>query len=102
MSFHRRLVLATAATAAALLAAPSLAAEPSKVNPDLARAARAQGQVEALIVLADQARPSMAPLSADADYKQRRRALVQSLRARADSQQRSLRIWLDSRGIIHG
>ncbi len=99
MSFHRRLVLATAAAAAALLAAPSLAAEPSKVNPDLARAARAQGQVEALIVLADQARPTMAPLSADADYKQRRRALVQSLRARADSQQRSLRIWLDSRGI---
>lgn len=101
MSFCRHIVLATATTAAALLAGPALAASPSKVNPDLVQAARTHGKVEALIVLADQATPTVAPLAADADYKQRRRALVQSLRARADSQQLSLRIWLDSRGIAY-
>lgn len=99
MSFFHRIVLATAA--AALAAGPALSASPNKVNPDLAQAARTHGQVEALIVLADQTTPKVAPLSADADYKQRRRALVQSLRARADSQQQSLRIWLDSRGIAY-
>ena len=107
MSFHRRIVLATAV--AAVFAGPAIAApltaspadSASKVNPYLAKAARAQGQVEALIILADQTTPAVAPLAADADYKQRRRALVQSLRARADSQQLSLRIWLESRGIAY-
>lgn len=99
MSFYRRIVLVTAA--AALVAGPALAAPATKVNPDLAQAARTHGQVEALIVLADQATPTIAPLSADADYKQRRRALVQSLRARAATQQLSLRTWLESRGIAY-
>ncbi|MBL8307647.1 MAG: S8 family serine peptidase [Rubrivivax sp.] len=90
-----------AAAAAVLLATPVSAASPSKVNPDLAQAARAQGQAEALIVLADQATPTIAPLSADADYKQRRRALVQALRTRADRQQLGLRLWLESRGIAY-
>jgi subtilisin family serine protease len=99
MFVYRRTVLAAAA--AALMAAPALAASASKVNPDLAQAARTNGQVEALIVLADQDTPSIAPLSPDADYKQRRRALVQALRTRADSQQLSLRIWLESRGIAY-
>jgi serine protease AprX len=99
MSFHSRIVLVAAV--AALVAVPAMAASAGKVNPDLAQAARTQGRVEALIVLADQARPAVAPLSPDADYKQRRRALVQSLRARADSQQLSLRIWLESRGIAY-
>lgn len=97
MFLYRRTVLA----AAALFAAPAFAASAVKVNPDLAQAARATGQVEALIVLADQATPAIAPLSADADYKERRRALVQALRTRADEQQQSLRIWLDSRGIAY-
>ena len=101
MSFSRRSVLTTAAAAVVLAAAQAVAASAAKVNPDLAQAARAQGQVEALIVLPDQATPTIAPLSADADYKQRRRALVQSLRARADQQQLKLRIWLESRGIAH-
>lgn len=101
MSFHCRIVIAIAAAAAALLAGPALAASASKVNPALTQAARTQGQAEALIVLADQATPTMAPMSADADYKQRRRALVQALRARADSQQLGLRIWLESRGIAY-
>lgn len=97
MPSHRRTFLLAAA--AALLAAPALAAPPSKVNPDLAQAARSQGAVEALIVLADQATPMIGPLSPDADYKQRRRALVQALRTRADRDQTGLRIWLESRGI---
>jgi subtilisin family serine protease len=99
MSLYRRTFLAAAA--AALMAAPALAASASKVNPDLLQAARTQGQAEALIVLADQATPTIAPLSADADYKQRRRALVQALRTRADRQQLSLRLWLESRGIAY-
>lgn len=99
MRLHRRTVLA--AMAAASIAAPALAASAYKVNPDLSQAARSHGQVEALIVLTDQATPAIAPLSADADYKQRRRALVQALRARAESQQLSLRIWLESRGIAY-
>ena len=96
----QRTFLVTAA-AAALMAAPAFAASDSKVNPDLTQAARSGGHVEALIVLADQATPTTLPLSADADYKQRRRAMVQALRARAETQQQGLRIWLDSRGIAY-
>lgn len=96
--FRRQVLLAATA---ALITAPALAASAPKVNPDLAQAARTHGQVETLIVLADQATPAIAQLPPDADYKQRRRALVQALRARAESQQQSLRIWLDSRGIPH-
>ena len=97
MLSYRRTLLAAAA--AVLMAAPAFAAAASKVNPDLGQAARTHGQAEALIVLADQASPTLAPLSADADYKQRRRALVQALRTRAETQQLGLRIWLESRGI---
>ena len=99
MFLYRRSVLAAAA--AALLATPVFAASVAKVNPGLTQAARTTGPVEALIVLADQATPTIAALSPDADYKQRRRALVDALRARADAQQQSLRIWLDSRGIAY-
>ena len=97
MFLYRRTMLLAAV--GALLAAPAFAATASKVNPSLAQAARSQGSVEALIVLEDQATPTIAPLSADADYKQRRRALVQALRTRAERQQLGLRIWLESRGI---
>ena len=101
MLLCRRAVLAAATAVAAVMAAPAFSASAPKVNPDLAQAARSHGQVEALIVLVDQATPTIAPLSADADYKQRRRALVQALRTRADRQQLSLRIWLESRGIAY-
>lgn len=98
MPMIRRTLLVAAA---ALMAASAGAAPAAQVNPDLRLAARSQGQVEALIVLADQATPTIAPLSADADYRQRRRAMVQALRTRAERQQLGLRIWLESRGIAY-
>ena len=73
----------------------------AQVNPDLAATLRAQGRAQALIVFADQTTPMLSPLAADADYKARRRALVDALRARAEAQQSSLKAWLDARGIAH-
>ncbi|HJT97180.1 MAG TPA: hypothetical protein VJ696_02610, partial [Rhodanobacteraceae bacterium] len=71
------------------------------VNPDLYAAARRDGPVDALIVLRDQATPMLAPLSASADYLAHRRALVDALRSRADSEQGALRAWLDTRGVAY-
>jgi serine protease AprX len=72
----------------------------AQVNPDLAAQARRDGRVDALIVLEEQATPALAPLPRGAaDYKARRRALVQALRERADSQQAGLRAWLEARGV---
>src|SRR4051812_14164196 len=90
----RRLPLA----AVALACGSALGAQ---VNPDLAAAVRRDGSAEALIVLKDQSTPMLAPLASSADYKERRRALVDALRARAETQQSGLRAWLDSRGIAH-
>jgi subtilisin family serine protease len=73
----------------------------AQINPDLASAVRRDGSAEALIVLKDQSTPMLAPLASSADYKERRRALVDALRARAETQQSGLRAWLDSRGIAH-
>jgi subtilisin family serine protease len=84
--------------ALALACGTALGAE---VNPELASAVRRDGSAEALIVLKDQSTPMLAPLAASADYKERRRALVDALRARAETQQSGLRAWLDSRGIAH-
>lgn len=82
----------------AALAVACGAAQAASVNADLAAAARREGRVEALVVLKDQAPPATAP---GADYKARRRALVDALRQRAETQQRGLRAWLDARGIAH-
>src|SRR3954468_8108621 len=71
----------------------------AQVNPDLAATVRENGQAEALLVFADQTTPMLAPLSASADYKAHRRALVDALRARAETQQNGVRAWLDMRGI---
>jgi serine protease AprX len=70
-----------------------------QINGDLAAAARRDGRAEALIVLKDQRTPALAPLAEGADYKARRRALVNALVERADTQQGGLRAWLESRGI---
>jgi subtilisin family serine protease len=74
------------------------AAGAAQVNPKLAAAAAHAGRVEALIVLADKGMPDLA-LPQGADYKAHRRALVDTLRQRADAQQAGLRAWLDARGI---
>jgi serine protease AprX len=90
----RRLPLAALALACGSAFAAS-------VNPDLAATARRDGSAEALIVLKDQAEPMLAPLASSADYKARRRALVDALRARAEMQQSGLRAWLDAQGIAY-
>jgi subtilisin family serine protease len=69
------------------------------IEPRVLAQARADGRTEALIVMADQLRPALAPLAPDADYRARRRALVDALRARAEHQQADVRAWLEARGI---
>lgn len=82
--------------ALALACASALAAD---IEPRVLAQAQADGRAEALIVMADQAQPALAPLAPDTDYRARRRALVDALRARADHQQADLRGWLEARGI---
>lgn len=94
----RRSTRGLALCALALACSQALAAE---ISPSLAVEADAAGRVEALIVLPDQATPVLAPLGPDADYLVRRRALVDALRARADSEQADLIDWLRARGIEH-
>ncbi|HET7923904.1 MAG TPA: S8 family serine peptidase, partial [Rhodanobacteraceae bacterium] len=83
-----------------LLALACLAALPAAhaahVDPRLTAAGA--GDADALIVFAP-ASPSLAPLATDADYKLRRRALVDALRAHADASQRGERAWLDANAI---
>ncbi len=71
------------------------------IEPALVTAARTQARVDALIVFADQSRPLLAPMDAKADYRARRRALVDALRARAQTQQAGVRAWLDARDIAY-
>ncbi|GAA0710111.1 S8 family serine peptidase [Dokdonella soli] len=82
--------------ALALACHSALAAD---INPALAAQAQHDGVVEALIILPDQATPMLAPLDANADYKTHRRALVDTLRARASTQQADLHAWLDARRV---
>lgn len=83
----------------ATLALACSAALAADVNPALVAQARHQGSVEVLIVLPNQAAPTLAPLAANADYRERRRVLVDALRGRASADQSDLRGWLDTRGI---
>jgi subtilisin family serine protease len=69
------------------------------IDPALVVSARRGGVVDALIVLPDQATPALTPLDMNADYRTRRRALVDALRAGAAAEQADLRAWLDARGI---
>lgn len=82
--------------ALALACGSALAAD---IEPRVLAQARHDGRAEALIVMADQAQPALAPLAPDADYRARRRALVDALRARADHQQADVRGWLDAHGV---
>ena len=71
--FHRS-VLGAAFAATALLALPAGAAPPSKVNPDLAQAARAQGQGEPGTALDDRLTVAVVGYNVNAffgpDYRQ--------------------------------
>lgn len=71
------------------------------IEPGLLARAQQSGPVPVLIVAPDQRRPMLSPLRVDANYLDRRRALVDALRARADADQALLRDWLDRRGIAH-
>lgn len=73
----------------------------AELDPALLASAKRDGAADTLIVFADQSRPGLAPLAPAVDYRVRRRALVDALRARADAQQADVRAWLDARGIAY-
>lgn len=83
---------------AALALACGVAAA-ADVDPALIAHLPPGATADVLIVLPDQSTPALAPLSAQADYKLRRRALMDALATRASVQQADLRAWLDARGI---
>lgn len=82
---------------ALLLALPG--ARAAKIDAAVETALAERGAADVLILLADQARPTLAPLAPRADYRLRRRALVDALRDRAAFRQAGLRDWLDARAI---
>jgi serine protease AprX len=88
--------LRVSALALACLAACP-AARAAHVDPRLQAAA---ADADALIVFAPADR-TLAPLAPDAGYKVRRAALVDALRAHADTTQRDVRAWLDAHGIAY-
>jgi len=71
-----------------------------EIHPRVRADAWANGSVDAVIVFADQGRPTL-PLAAGGNYHAQRRALVAALRARAEYAQRGVREWLDTHGIAH-
>ena len=77
-----------------LLAAYAAAAHGAQIDPRVVEQANADGDSDALLVLVDQSVPTLAPLDTNADYRVRRRVLVDALRTRADTTQRELRLWL--------
>lgn len=84
---------------AALLACTS--ARGAEIHPRVIAEAQQHGTSDAVLVFSDQSTPLLSPLSPEADYHVRRRALVEALRARADASQDRVRRWLDARGIAH-
>jgi subtilisin family serine protease len=90
-----------AALSLSLFAFCAASAYGARIDPRVTQQASVSGASDALLVLDDQASPTLAPLDTNADYRIRRRALVAALRARADASQRALRAWLDAHGIAH-
>jgi subtilisin family serine protease len=84
------------AVAIALACGTATAAE---IDPMLLTQAQNSGSADTLIIL-DAAVPTSL-LRQDGNYLQRRRNLVDTLRATADVSQESLRSWLDDRGIAY-
>jgi serine protease AprX len=93
-----RFAIRAAATALATLAPCAYGAD---VAPSLLDATRHGARADALIVFADAAPVTLAPLATGADVRLRRRVLVDALRARADASQRDVRAWLDANGIAY-
>ncbi|HEV7492034.1 MAG TPA: S8 family serine peptidase [Rhodanobacteraceae bacterium] len=82
-----------------VLALACLAACPAAYAAHVdARLMAGGGESDALLVFAPSSQ-ALTPLATDADYKLRRRALVEALRAHADTTQRDVRAWLDANGI---
>ena len=73
------------------------AAHAAHVDP---RLTASSADADALIVFATADR-TLSPLAPDANYKLRRAALVDALRAHADTTQRDVRAWLDAHGIAY-
>ncbi len=99
---ERRFVVRRAALLAfaPILAASAIAAA-ATVDPLVLDGAGRDGSVDAILVLADQTTPMLAPLRQDGDPRTRRRALVGALRARADATQIGLRQWFTVHGIAY-
>jgi len=85
-----------------LLALACLAACPAAyaAHVDARLLAPGAGESDALLVFPSSTQ-ALTPLASDADYKLRRRALVESLRAHAYATQRDVRAWLDANGISY-
>jgi subtilisin family serine protease len=73
------------------------AARAAHVDP---RLVAGNADADTLLVF-DAAPPASTPLAPDADYRLRRRVLVDRLRAHADASQRGVRAWLDAHGIAY-
>ncbi len=99
MTIPMKALIAYLLVSTVLLACPSAPA--AEIDPGLVARAQQSGTVPVLIVAPDQSTPALAPMRPDADYLARRRALVASLRARADTSQAALRDWLDRHGVAH-
>ena len=69
----------------------------AEVDPGLRATAQANGSVDTLIVLGAKAPKQL--LRSDGGYLQRRRDLVDTLRATAEVSQADVRSWLDAQGI---
>ena len=88
--------LAPLALACAAAASPLAAAE---IEAGLRAEAAHAGSIDTLIVLATKAPKHL--LRTDGDYLERRRNLVDTLRATAEVSQADLRAWLDAEGVAY-
>jgi len=99
---HRLPRMRAALSSSLLIAVASCPlASAASVDPKVLAEAAGSDSVDALLVLADQTKPLLAPLKTDGDYRVRRGALISALRARAERDQSGVRAWLDARGIAH-
>jgi subtilisin family serine protease len=70
------------------------------IDQQVSATAGVAGSVDAILVFADQSQLAL-PFRNGGDYRERRRALVDALRTRAQHAQHGVRAWLDARGIGH-